>query len=315
MVQFFLNAGLEKRHPILIYWIPFNQEQFFTTFRPYGGPPMPKVDIPPRRGTQRRGPGAPPAIPKDVVEPDNKDGLRRARALDQRLAKLGNLEDRLAAIAKAIPGRVVFSTSLGIEDQAILNATAARGVKFDIMTLDTGRHFPETLDTVAESELRYGLKIRLVAPDAREVEKLVTRDGVLGFRHSVENRIACCDIRKVRPLNRALKGASGWITGLRRSQSGERAGIPFASWDAEHALIKINPIADWSLERLEAYIAEHHVPINPLHAKGFPSIGCQPCTRAIRPGEDIRAGRWWWENEDGKECGLHNRPQKKEVPA
>jgi phosphoadenosine phosphosulfate reductase len=122
-------------------------------------------------------------------------------------------------------------------------------------------------------------------------------------------------VRKVRPLNKVLAGASGWLTGLRRDQSAERAHVPFAVWDAEHQLVKLNPIADWSLDKLEAYIAENTVPVNPLHARGFPSIGCQPCTRAILPGEDIRAGRWWWENEDGKECGLHNRPKPKEAHA
>jgi phosphoadenosine phosphosulfate reductase len=153
------------------------------------------------------------------------------------------------------------------------------------------------------------VKIRVMFPDAKEVEALVARDGIFGFRNAVENRKACCDIRKVRPLNRALKGASGWITGLRREQSVGRAHVPFAEWDAEHNLIKVNPIADWTLERLERFVAEHAIPINPLHAKGFPSIGCQPCTRAIRPGEDIRAGRWWWEaKENGQECGLHNGP-------
>jgi phosphoadenosine phosphosulfate reductase len=253
---------------------------------------MPKVDIPPRRGKERRGPGAPPAIPKDVAEPNNKDGVRRARALDQRLAKLDNLEDRLAAIAKAIPGRVTFSTSLGIEDQAVLHGIAKATPQFDVFTLDTGRHFPETLQTLEDSENVYGVKIRVMFPDAKEVQALVARDGIFGFRNSVEIRKACCEIRKVHPLNRALKGASGWITGLRREQSVGRAHVPFAEWDAEHSLIKVNPIADWTLEKLERFVADHAIPINPLHAKGFPSIGCQPCTRAIRPGEDIRAGRW-----------------------
>jgi phosphoadenosine phosphosulfate reductase len=237
------------------------------------------------------------------------------RALDQRLAALETLEDRLKAIAEAVPGRVAFSTSLGLEDQAVLHAIATAGVDFDVFTLDTGRHFPETLDTLEESERRYHRKIRVIFPDAREVEELVSRDGINGFRFSVENRKACCEIRKVRPLNRALEGAAGWLTGLRRSQSAGRAHVPFASWDPIQKLIKLNPIADWSLEQLEAYIAEHDVPVNPLHAKGFPSIGCQPCTRAIKPGEDIRAGRWWWENEDGKECGLHNRPKPQGVAA
>jgi phosphoadenosine phosphosulfate reductase len=236
-------------------------------------------------------------------------------ALDSRLATIDTLEDRLIEITRSIPGRVTFSTSLGIEDQAVLHAIAASGAKIDVFTLDTGRHFPETLDTLEASENRYGLNIRVMFPDAREVEELVARDGIYGFRLAVENRKSCCDVRKVRPLKRALEGAKGWVTGLRREQSVGRSHVPFAAWDAENALYKLNPIADWSLEQLETYIAANNVPINPLHARGFPSIGCQPCTRAIKPGEDIRAGRWWWENEDGKECGLHNRPRQKEVAA
>jgi phosphoadenosine phosphosulfate reductase len=238
-----------------------------------------------------------------------------AVALDRRLAGISSIEERLRELSRALPGRITFSTSLGLEDQAVLNAIAAAGTPIDVFTLDTGRHFPETLETLEESERRYRLRIRVVAPDAAEVEALVARDGIYGFRLAVENRKACCDVRKVRPLKRALAGAAGWITGLRRDQSAERAAVPFAAWDAEHRLIKVNPIADWSLEQLEAYIAENNVPVNPLHAKGFPSIGCQPCTRAVRPGEDIRAGRWWWENEDGKECGLHNRPSHKDAAA
>jgi phosphoadenosine phosphosulfate reductase len=175
--------------------------------------------------------------------------------------------------------------------------------------LDTGRHFPETLDTLDRSQKRYAVAIRVVAPDAAELEALVARDGVLGFRHSIEARKACCEVRKVRPLQRALAGASAWITGLRRGQSAGRHDIPFAAWDEGDGLIKVNPLADWSLEKLNAYILANDIPVNALHARGFPSIGCQPCTRAVRSGEDIRAGRWWWENEDGKECGLHNRPR------
>jgi phosphoadenosine phosphosulfate reductase len=236
-------------------------------------------------------------------------------ALDRRLASIASLEDRVRELTRALAGRITFSTSLGLEDQAVLHAIASTQAPIDVFTLDTGRHFPETLETLEASELRYGLKIRVMAPDAAEVEALVARDGIFGFRLAVENRKACCEVRKVRPLNRALVGATGWVTGLRRDQSSERAEVPFAAWDEAHQLVKINPIADWSLEQLEAYVAEHDVPVNPLHAKGFPSIGCQPCTRAIRPGEDIRAGRWWWENEDGKECGLHNRPSHKDAAA
>lgn len=236
-------------------------------------------------------------------------GAALARALGERLGALPTLEDRLATIIRDIPGRIAFSTSLGLEDQAVLNAIATAAPIIDVFTLDTGRHFPETLETLDESMRRYGVNIRVVAPDAAEVEALVARDGVFGFRSSIEARKACCDIRKVRPLGRALQGAAAWITGLRREQSAGRADIPFAAWDASLNLIKLNPIADWSADELQAYIDAHDVPVNPLHAQGFPSIGCQPCTRAIKPGEDIRAGRWWWENEEGKECGLHNRPR------
>lgn len=242
-------------------------------------------------------------------------GRALAGALDSRLGEIESIEERLATIADQIDGRVAFSTSLGLEDQAVLHAIVATGRPFDVFTLDTGRHFPETLETLDASVLRYGPKVRIVFPDAADVEALVARDGIMGFRQSVEARKACCHVRKVLPLNRALVGAAGWITGLRRDQSSERAHVPFATWDEEHALVKLNPIADWSLEYLEGYIAEHAVPVNPLHAQGFPSIGCQPCTRAISPGEDIRAGRWWWENLDGKECGLHNRPKNKESRA
>ncbi len=238
------------------------------------------------------------------------DAAGLAAQLDAALANVPTLEKRLEAIAAAIPGRIAFSSSLGIEDQAVTNAIAATGVAFDVFTLDTGRHFPETLETLFETEARYGMRVRVVFPEASEVEALVAEDGIMGFRYSVDARKACCDVRKVRPLNKALAGASAWITGLRRDQSQGRAHVPFAQYDANLKLIKLNPIADWTLATLEAYVAANNVPINPLHAKGYPSIGCQPCTRAIKPGEDIRAGRWWWENENAKECGLHARDAK-----
>ena len=252
---------------------------------------------------------------RQAATSETLSGPALAAALDAALAAEPDLGARLRLIAELIPGRVAFSTSLGIEDQAVFAAIAATDLDIDIFTLDTGRHFPETLQTLAETEARYGRRIRVVFPDAKEVEALVARDGIMGFRDAVENRIACCDIRKVRPLNRALVGAAGWITGLRRDQSAGRSHVPFAAWDAGHALVKLNPIADWSLETLEQFVEDNNVPVNPLHAQGFPSIGCQPCTRAILPGEDIRAGRWWWENEDGKECGLHNRPKAKDAAA
>jgi phosphoadenosine phosphosulfate reductase len=243
--------------------------------------------------------------------PLRRDASREeAQALDQRLARVKSLTDRIREMRRRIEGRIVFSTSLQLEDQAILHAIAESGADIDIFTLDTGRLFPEVLETVELSELRYGLRIRLVAPEAAEVETLVARDGVFGFRHSVQNRKACCEIRKVRPLNRELEGAQGWISGLRREHSDARAEVKLAAWDEARGLVKVNPVADWSTQDLTAYIAANNVPVNPLHARGFVSIGCAPCTRAVQPGEHPRAGRWWWENEDKKECGLHMNPNR-----
>jgi phosphoadenosine phosphosulfate reductase len=230
-----------------------------------------------------------------------------AASLDGRLRALPDLASRIGEISSTIRGRITFSTSLGIEDQVVLHAIAASQADIDVFTLDTGRLFPETIDTLVASERRYGLTIRVLSPEAPAVEELVARDGVFGFRSSPEARKACCGVRKVQPLRRGLDGASGWITGLRQGQSQGRAEIPFATLDAAFGLIKINPLADWPLERLEAYVKANDIPLNPLHAQGFPSIGCHPCTRAIKSGDDIRAGRWWWEVEDGRECGLHAR--------
>jgi phosphoadenosine phosphosulfate reductase len=235
---------------------------------------------------------------------------RSAEGLNALLAGIQSLTERIAEVRRSVDGRIAFSTSLGLDDQAILNAIAEVGADIDIFTLDTGRLFPEVLETVELSEIRYGLRIRLVAPAAAEVEAMVARDGVFGFRHSVDNRKACCEVRKVWPLNRELKGAQGWITGVRREHSEDRADVELASWDEERGLLKVNPIADWSTQELTAYIAENNVPVNPLHARGFISIGCQPCTRAVQPGEHPRAGRWWWEHEEKKECGLHMNPHR-----
>jgi phosphoadenosine phosphosulfate reductase len=242
-------------------------------------------------------------------QPLRRDASRRAaEELNQQLGKIERLADRIAEVRRSIEGRIVFSTSLGLEDQAILHAIGESGADIDIFTLDTGRLFPEVLETLELSEICYRLRIRLVAPDAKEVEELVARDGVFGFRNAVENRKSCCEVRKVRPLNRELAGAQAWISGIRREHSDERATVPLAAWDEARALVKVNPIADWGSAELTAYISAHNVPVNPLHARGFISIGCQPCTRAVQPGEDPRAGRWWWENEEKKECGLHLNP-------
>ncbi len=244
-------------------------------------------------------------------QPLRRDASKRAaEELNARLEGITGLADRIGEVRRSIEGRLVFSTSLGLEDQAILNAIAEQGADIDIFTLDTGRLFSEVLETVELSELRYRRRIRLVAPDAAEVEALVARDGVFGFRHAVENRKACCEVRKVRPLNRELEGAQAWISGVRREHSDGRADVPLAAWDEARALFKINPIADWSTPELTAYITANNVPVNPLHARGYLSIGCAPCTRAVQPGEDPRAGRWWWEHEEKKECGIHLNPRR-----
>jgi phosphoadenosine phosphosulfate reductase len=218
--------------------------------------------------------------------------------------------ERLRLLRATLPGRIVFTTSLGLEDQVLTHLIAESGLDIVIATLDTGRLFPESHDLWAQTEARYGLRLAAFVPERASVEALVEAQGVNGFRDSVSNRTACCDIRKVAPLGHALAGASGWITGLRADQSAQRGRTNFVSHDRAHNLIKANPLLDWTREQAGAFAAQHHIPVNPLHAKGFLSIGCAPCTRAVQPGEPERAGRWWWEqinndNPDQKECGLH----------
>lgn len=226
-----------------------------------------------------------------------------AEELSDRLARL-DLAGRLA-FAATLPGRVVFTTSLGIEDQVITAAIGEGHLEIDVVTLETGRLFPETLALIDETEARYGLAIRRFHPQAADIEAYAAKYGLNGFYESVEARHACCDVRKLRPLKQALEGARVWITGLRRGQSDNRSAIPFAEYDAARGLMKINPLADWDIEAIRAHVAANAIPVNPLHSRGYPSIGCEPCTRAIRPGEPERAGRWWWENDVKRECGLH----------
>jgi phosphoadenosine phosphosulfate reductase len=227
-----------------------------------------------------------------------------------------DLPDRLVRARRAISGRIVFTTSFGIEDQAITHAIFTQGLEIDVVTFDTGRLFPETLEVWGNTERRYGRTIRGLAPDRNSIEKLLERDGVNGFRHSLEARLACCALRKVEPLGRALAGASGWITGLRADQSAERALTAYASFHPQHQMIKVNPLFDWTRDRVVAFVRDHSVPYNPLHDRGFLSIGCAPCTRAVAPGEPERAGRWWWEEEEKTECGLHfGHPARRPQPA
>jgi phosphoadenosine phosphosulfate reductase len=225
------------------------------------------------------------------------------------------LRERLIAASASVSGRITFATSFGLEDQAIIHAIRADAPAIDIVTIDTGRLFPETYDVWAETETRYGIRIRAVAPDGDRLETFVREYGINGFRASSENRLACCAIRKGEPLRRALAGASAWITGLRAQQSQHRRATPLAEFDEQHGLIKINPLADWSARDVARYVADNRIPYNVLHDRGFPSIGCAPCTRAVRVGEPERAGRWWWEEDRKKECGLHLRPAAALVPA
>ena len=216
-----------------------------------------------------------------------------------------DLAQRVAAIRSIVRGCVVFTTSFGLEDQAIAHAIFTQALLVDVVTLDTGRLFPETYGLWARTERRYRRRIRGYCPDRTGVEHLLLRQGINGFYTSIEARHACCAVRKLELLRRALAGATAWITGLRADQSEERAGISFAAVEPQYQLIKVNPLFDWTRERVMSFIREHGIPYNSLHDEGFLSIGCAPCTRAVKPGESERAGRWWWEHDQRKECGLH----------
>jgi phosphoadenosine phosphosulfate reductase len=228
----------------------------------------------------------------------------RAAGLDRMLAAF-DLAQRLAAIREAVRGTIVFTTSFGLEDQVIFHHICEAGLDFDVVTLDTGRLFPETYTTWEETEQRYGRRIRAVYPEHGALERLIAAQGINGFYRSKDARIACCDVRKVEPLGRVLAGAQGWITGLRADQSAARGSLGIVAPDRERSLLKFNPLLDWTRQAAQDFAAAHRVPTNPLHRKEFLSVGCAPCTRAVRAGESERAGRWWWEDESKKECGLH----------
>ncbi len=204
-------------------------------------------------------------------------------------------------------GKVGFSTSLGAEDQVITHMLAQITSNPYIFTLDTGRLFPETYDLLDLTTKKYNFKINIFYPQAESVQKMVTEKGINLFYDSIENRELCCFVRKMEPLKRAFEGLDVWVCGLRKGQSPTRKDMKNIEWDEKNGLIKVNPIIDWTEQQVWNYIRENNVPYNKLHDKGFPSIGCQPCTRAILPGEDVRAGRWWWENPETRECGLHKK--------
>jgi phosphoadenosine phosphosulfate reductase len=203
-------------------------------------------------------------------------------------------------------GRIAFASSLGAEDQVLTHMIANIDLNTKIFTLDTGRLFPETYDLIERTNSRFKIKMDVSFPDSKKVEKMVKEKGVNLFYQSVENRKLCCHIRKIEPLQRVLKGFDMWITGLRREQSVTRNDNALVELDNNYeGRLKLNPLIDWTEEQVWDYIKGYNIPYNKLHDQGFPSIGCQPCTRAIKPGEDVRAGRWWWELPENKECGLH----------
>lgn len=222
------------------------------------------------------------------------------------IEELENLDlvSSLRLVSEKYPNKVVFSTSFGQEDQVITDAIFRNGLAIQVFTLDTGRLFPETYELMDKTKTRYNTAFKTYFPDTEEVEQFVESKGFNSFYESVENRKACCGIRKIVGLKRALKGNEVWITGLRAEQSDNRSSMSIWEYDGGNQIFKFNPLVNWSFEHMETYLKDNNVPQNSLHKKGFVSIGCQPCTRAIEPGEHPRAGRWWWE-ESQKECGLH----------
>ena len=220
-------------------------------------------------------------------------------------AAAGGAQALLRALVERHGRAVKLASSLGAEDQVLTHMLLGIDPQAAVLVLDTGRLHQETYDLMARMMSRYRMRYEVLFPAAPAVQAMVRDAGPNLFYAGVEERKRCCAVRKVEPLGRALQGAAAWITGLRREQSPERARTPFVEWDAAHGAIKANPLADWTHDRVWDYLRAHRVPHNLLHDRGFASIGCAPCTRAVEPGEDPRAGRWWWERDAAKECGLH----------
>ena len=224
--------------------------------------------------------------------------------LNEQLKNAGSAEV-LDYFCKQYKDQISFSSSMGAEDQVIIDMIARSGNRVKIFTLDTGRLFPETYDLIDRTRKQYGIGIDVIFPDFGLVEKMVKEKGVNLFYESIENRKLCCHIRKVEPLKRALSGMNAWITGIRKDQTLKRFNTSLVEWDDSYGLIKTNPLFKWTEKMVWEYIRSNNVPYNVLHDKGFPSIGCQPCTRAVGSGDDPRSGRWWWEEQGQRECGLH----------
>ena len=213
--------------------------------------------------------------------------------------------ESLRILVSLFPGKVLFTTSFGLEDQAITNFIFRNNLPVEVATLDTGRLFPETYKVFNETIKKYGKKIKVYFPDHEAVESMMTEKGPFSFFYSKENRQECCRLRKVVPLNRALKGRKVWISGIRSDQSDNRGKMDFLEYDDDKKLFKFYPLFNWSFEEVKNLIKDNNVPYNILHDKDFVSIGCEPCTRAVKPGEDFRSGRWGWETDGLKECGCH----------
>ena len=230
----------------------------------------------------------------------------RINELNQELQNLST-EDIIKYFLKEYKQDAALSSSLGAEDQVLTDMILKINKNTNIFTLDTGRLHPETYEVMDATNLKYGVKLNVFFPLNEKVEELYQKQGINGHFESIQNRKNCCNIRKIEPLRRALKPLKVWITGLRAAQSITRTDMPIVEYDENFEVIKVNPLINWSEEEVWNYIKQNNVPYNKLHEQGFPSIGCAPCTRAIKDGEDIRAGRWWWENPEHKECGLHTK--------
>jgi len=224
-----------------------------------------------------------------------------------------SIDEALKSLVSAFPGEVTFSSSFSYEDQVVTHSIFSNDLPVEIFTLDTGRLFPETYSVWNSTLDRYKKTIKAYYPEAKAVEKMLSDKGPLSFYTSVQNRKECCHIRKVELIGRALKGKKIWVTGIRAEQSGNRHDLTQIEWDETNQVYKYHPLLNWTFEEVKAFVKKYNIPYNSLHDRGFVSIGCAPCTRAIKPGEDFRAGRWWWENNDKKECGLHSHSSAAKV--
>lgn len=231
----------------------------------------------------------------------NRDKVRELNDL----LKDKSAKEILAYFNDSYASGIVLASSLGAEDQVLTHLALQINPKWRIFVLDTGRLHQETYDVMAQTKEKYGMSYDVYFPLASDVEKMVSKKGPNSFYASIENRKECCGIRKVEPLKRALKNTVAWVTGLRREQSPTRSALMPVEWDATNELLKVNPLYNWKEDEVWSFIKANHIPYNALHDQGYPSIGCAPCTRAIKEGDDVRSGRWWWEDPDSKECGLH----------